>query len=402
MVHALRAQEEALRESEGRFRALLDQSSVGFFLCDARLRITHCNEYLSCLINIPLQEIIGADLSNLRNGRLRPYIAAASRGEATFYEGPFRSRNGGSLYALIQYVPLRNEAGEVTGGIGAFADISFRVLGERQLRAQKVEMERINIALHDRTLELEAAMRARSRLYSSMNHELRTPISAILLYQELLIAGSLGPLNEEQLSAIEHSHRATRHLLDLVRDILDLGRIEAGRIKVKPVTVKLVPLLDELQASLSPLAESFGSSLYLELAPDLEPVVTDPKRLRQILMNLVSNAAKFGRRNPIRMRGLRRTNGDTVVEVIDRGIGIPPEEIDRIFEEFVQLSLSDETEQGTGLGLAICRRLADLLGGRVEVESTVDVGSVFRVVLPAVTPSAAPAAGVPVVGVPLV
>lgn len=376
-------QEAALRESEARYRTLFDQSPVGFFLCDRDLRITHCNEYLCNLLEASESEIVGAELANARGGRLRPHLRAASRGEPAFYEGPYRSRDGGQLYVSIQYVPLRDDdTGEVTGGIGAIADISHRVLGEKKLRAQAAEMERVNAALRERTLELEEAMSARSRLYSSMNHELRTPISAILLYQELLVAESLGPLNEEQVKALEHSYRATRHLLDLVRDILDLGKIEAGKVKVQPVEVRLETLLGDLHASMAPLAESYGSPLYLEMTAELEPVITDPQRLRQILMNFVSNAAKFGRRNPIRMRSWRRDDGETVIEVIDRGIGIPPEDVDRVFDEFVQLGQGSESEEGTGLGLAISRRLADLLGARLEVESTVGAGSCFRVVLP--------------------
>lgn len=375
-------QEAALRESEARYRTLFDRSPVGFFLCDPTLRITHCNEYLCRLLEAAEDEIVGTALPALRNGRLRPHIRAASRGEPAFYEGPYRSAGGDQLYVSIQYVPLRDDGGAVIGGIGALTDISHRVLGEKRLRAQAAEMERVNSALRERTLELEAAMSARSRLYSSMNHELRTPISAILLYQELLIAGSLGPLNQDQTKALEHSHLAARHLLDLVRDILDLGKLEAGKVKVQLVEVRLDTLLGDLHASMSPLAESYGSPLHIEMAPDLEPIVTDPQRLRQILMNFVSNAARFGRRNPIRLRGWRRSGGETVIEVLDRGIGIPADEIDRVFDEFVQLGVGVENDEGTGLGLAISRRLAELLGARLEVESTLGAGSSFRVVLP--------------------
>jgi signal transduction histidine kinase len=308
------------------------------------------------------------------------------RGEPAFYEGAYRSRSGRQLYLSVQYAPLRDDRGSIIGGIGVLEDISQRVLGEKQLRAQAAEMERVNAALRERTLELEAAMQARSRLYSAMNHELRTPISAIMLYQELLIAESLGPLTDEQVRALEHSHTATRHLLDLVRDILDLGKIEAGKVSVQPVEVRLGALLAELQASMSPLTESYGSPLHLDVARDLEPVITDPQRLRQILMNFLSNAAKYGRQNPIRLRCIRRSNGEVVIEVVDRGIGIADNDLQHVFEDFVQLG--PPNEEGTGLGLAISRRLADLLGARLEVESVLGAGSAFRVVLPSSIPPA--------------
>ncbi len=378
-------QEAALRASEARYRALFDQSPVGVFLCDRELRITHCNEYLSSLLGVTYDEIVGSDLLSLRSSRLLPGLRAALRGEPTFYEGAYRSRSGKQLHLSVQYAPLRDDRGSIIGGIGVLEDVSQRVLGEKQLRAQAAEMERVNAALRERTLELEAAMQARSRLYTAMNHELRTPISAVMLYQELLIAESLGPLTEEQVRALEHSHTATRHLLDLVRDILDLSKIEAGKVSVQPAEVRLGALLTELHASMAPLTESYGSSLHLDVPGDIEPIVTDPQRLRQILMNFVSNAAKYGRQNPIRLRCARRSSGEVVIEVVDRGIGIAEEHLMHVFEDFVQLGSSNE--EGTGLGLAISRRLADLLGARLEVESVLGSGSAFRVILP---PRAAP------------
>ena len=223
-------------------------------------------------------------------------------------------------------------------------------------------------------------MQARNRLYTAMNHELRTPISAILLYQELLMAGSLGPLAEDQLRALEHSHTATRHLLDLVRDILDLSKIEAGRVSYEPAEICLRTLLDELHASVIPLTERFGSRLTLVVEEEFGPIVTDPQRLRQILLNFVSNAAKYGRHHPIEIRARRGRGEELLIEVTDQGIGIAADDLEHIFEDFVQLGAVKE--EGTGLGLAISRRLADLLGGRVEVESDLGVGSTFRLVLP--------------------
>ncbi|MQA89456.1 MAG: PAS domain S-box protein [Gemmatimonas sp.] len=373
-------QDAALRASEARYRALFDQSPVGVFLCDQELRITECNDYLCRIVGIPREEIVGAELRSLRNARLLPGLRAALKGDPASYEGPFRLRTGPQLHVSLHYAPLRDQAGAVVGGIGVLEDISERLLSERRLRAQAAEMERVNSALHERTLELEAAMQARSRLYSAMNHELRTPISAIMLYQELLLAGSLGPLADEQLQALQHSHTATSHLLDLVRDILDLSKIEAGRVSIQPVEVSPRELLAELQASVSPLTERYGSALRVEVDPEVEPIITDPQRVRQILMNFVSNAAKYGRRGPIDIRCRYGEPGELVIGVADRGVGIAQHDLAAIFEDFVQLG--SQNEEGTGLGLAISRRLADLLGGRLEVESELGVGSTFRLVLP--------------------
>lgn len=373
--------EAALRASEARYRALFDQSPVGVFLCDKDLRVTHCNEYLTRIVGAPYEEIVGAELRSLKNSRLLPGVRAALRGEPAFYEGPYRTRLGKQLHVSVQYAPLRSDGGRVIGGIGVLEDISDRLLADKQLRAHAAEMERVNFALRERTLELEGAMQARSRLYSAMNHELRTPISAVLLYQELLIAGSLGPLNEDQRRALDHSHTATRHLLDLVSDILSLSKLEAGKVSIQPVEVHLRTLLRELQAAVKPLTERYGSPLRLELGSEVDKVVTDPQRVRQILLNFLSNAAKYGQGRPIDLRCHVAPKGEVVMEVADQGIGIDQKDLNDIFEEFVQLETAGD--EGTGLGLAISRRLAELIGARLEVESQRHVGSKFRLVLPA-------------------
>lgn len=194
------------------------------------------------------------------------------------------------------------------------------------------------------------------------------------------MTGALGELTGDQHQALERSHNATRHLLELVCDILDLSKLEAGRINLHPTPVRVDELLRELMGTMMPVSERYGSELRLEVGDGLPPLVTDPQRLRQILLNLISNAAKFGRGLPIEIRGRCDGGGSIVIEVQDRGIGIAPADKERIFEDFVQVGSPPET--GTGLGLSISRRLATLLDGRLEVESVPGEGSTFRLTLP--------------------
>jgi len=267
-------------------------------------------------------------------------------------------------------------------------DISERKRVELELKAQAeslaramTELKGLNDELAERQLELERAMAARSRFYASMSHELRTPINAVLGYSTLLLENIYGPLNEKQTEGITRTHKAAKHLLELVNDVLDLSKIEAGKIDLRLQPVAFPALIEDLFVTVRPLADQYGSSLAIEHSGGPLKVVSDPRRLRQILLNLLSNAIKFGRGKPIRVRSTQREDGGLVLEVIDQGEGIAQADRDKIFDEFVQLGKTQLTE-GTGLGLPISRRLAEMLQGELEIESEVGQGSTFRLTLP--------------------
>jgi PAS domain S-box-containing protein len=268
-------------------------------------------------------------------------------------------------------------------------DISERWRNEEALKEQAeslaramTELKALNDELGERQAELERAMAARSRFYASMSHELRTPINAVLGYSTLLLENIYGPLNEKQAEGITRTHKAAKHLLELVNDVLDLSKIEAGKIDLRLQPVHFPQLIDDLFVTVRPLADQYGSPLALEHEGGPLTVVSDPRRLRQILLNLLSNAIKFGRGKPIKVSSKPTSEGGIVVEVRDEGEGIAAVDLEKIFDEFVQLGKTQLTE-GTGLGLPISRRLAEMLHGTLEVESEVGVGSVFRVTLPA-------------------
>jgi signal transduction histidine kinase len=226
----------------------------------------------------------------------------------------------------------------------------------------------------------EESEAARARFFAAMSHELRTPINAIMGYNDLLLGGIYGPLPAPQAHGIERAQKAARHLVELVNDVLDLSKIEAGKVRLDIEAVDVGEMIDDLSSTIRPMAESRGCVLHLDGVDCRQVVWTDPRRVRQILLNLLSNAAKFGAGKPIGVRCLGDGDGGVAIEVTDRGGGISLEDRERIFEEFVQLEKGDP--EGTGLGLAISRRLAALLGGTLEVDSEPNVGSTFRLKLP--------------------
>ena len=243
------------------------------------------------------------------------------------------------------------------------------------------KLSQMNDELHRRQVALEQAMGARNRFYASMSHELRTPINAVIGYSTIMLDNIYGPLNVKQKEGLQRSLKAARHLLELVNDVLDLSKIEAGKIELTLQPVMFPALIEDLFVTVRPLADEYGSTLSLDTEGERFNIVSDPRRVRQILLNLLSNAIKFGEGKPIRVLCKQCENKSAEIEVIDQGVGIAQDDISRIFEEFVQVS--ESKQPGTGLGLPISRRLAQLLDGTLTVCSKPGEGSAFRLTLPA-------------------
>jgi signal transduction histidine kinase len=271
-----------------------------------------------------------------------------------------------------------------TSGDAVFSEIAttFNEIAERDQRLERELSDTRDPELTARAEELEQALGSRNRFYASMSHVLRTPINAVVGYSNLLLDGIYGPLNEKQREGIQRTLRAARHLLELVNDVLDLSKIEAGKIELRLQRVSVPALLDDLFVTVRPLADERGSILNCEVTGNTPMIDTDPRRVRQILLNLLSNAIKFGQQQPIMVHCEPNDMRGVTIEVIDRGEGIAANDIHRIFEEFVQVGAGPRKQPGTGLGLPISRRLAELLEGGLEVESAPGRGSTFRLKLP--------------------
>jgi signal transduction histidine kinase len=227
----------------------------------------------------------------------------------------------------------------------------------------------------------EEASRAKSVFLANMSHELRTPLNAILGYSDLLLE-ELEDLPEASRTDLSRIQTSGRHLLTLISDVLDLSRIETGRMEIRKEGFDVAPLVSDLVRMVLPSATARGNNVRFTVSGDASNVVTDRTRLAQILTNLLANAAKFTRDGEIEL-AVRRRDGGTAWSVRDTGIGMDPETLDRVFEPFVQGDgSSTKIHGGAGIGLALCRRLALLLEGRLDVVSAPGQGSTFTLWLP--------------------
>ena len=369
---AARNAELRLRESEQRFRSLVEATSQAVWTTNREGRIEADSPTWRAMTGQSLDEMLGSGWLEAihpedREATREAWEAALRDGGTYEIEHRVRQADGRYRYMAARGVPVRGADGEIIEWVGAHTDIS---------RRKRAEMER------------EVALESRNRFYAAMSHEIRTPMNAILGYTDLLLAGAYGEMNEKQEEGIRRTQRAGQHLLELVNDVLDLSKLEAGKMALEVEPTSLPLLVQELFATVQPLAQERGAELRLGSSDCDDPVLVDPRRVRQILMNLISNAIKFGGAQPVEVRCTRAGENEVTIEVEDSGPGIGADDLPRIFEEFVQLAGSEQL--GTGLGLPISRRLARLMGGELEVESRPGEGSVFRLRLPVSTPASEP------------
>ncbi|OLC15419.1 MAG: hypothetical protein AUH32_03430 [Actinobacteria bacterium 13_1_40CM_66_12] len=306
---------------------------------------------------------VAADRATLRNRRL-----------VDIPEETIQTRNKGARTLHTQKIPILDAAGEPSFLLGISEDITeARIVQEALLQAQA---------------EAERANKAKSQFLASMSHELRTPLNAILGFSELLSDDTSDKFDKgTRRRFLDQIHSSGQHLLQLINDILDLSKVEAGQMELHLQSVELGELVQEVRASIEPLARSKAIVLNTESSRELS-LIADSAKVKQMLLNLVSNAIKFtpsGGRIDIRVR---RLESWVEIAVSDSGIGIAKEDLGRLFAEFQQLDAGPGRQQeGTGLGLALTKRFAELHGGQVIVESELGKGSTFTLRLPLQTPA---------------
>jgi len=362
------AAERALAEQ--RFRLALASSPITVSTVDRDLRYTwvynpqvaSAEEYLGRRDDEiadygDVSELIALKRDVLESGaRVRREIAV-------------RRSDGEVRYLDVTAEPLR-ENGVVTGVTVAAADLTERRLAEEALRRAKEEAD--------------AANRAKSDFLAVVSHELRTPLTAIIAYQDLIGSGVPGPLTDRQREYLGRIRSSAWHLLELISQLLGASRIETGREELEIVPVTPSVLAREAVSYAMPGATAKQLRLRIELPPGADlPFRSDPRKLRQILVNLLDNAVKYTAHGEVVLR-IERPGDAVRFHVIDTGIGIPPEQLRRIFEPFTQVEVCDTRRNGgIGLGLAVAQRLARLLGGDLSVESRPGVGSRFTLWIPA-------------------
>ena len=276
-----------------------------------------------------------------------------------------RRKDGHEFPIEISLSPLETEEGTLVSS--AIRDIT--------------ERKRFETALHDKNIELERANRAKDRFLATMSHELRTPLNAIIGFTGTLLMKLPGPLNADQETQLRTVQASSRHLLSLINDLLDMAKIEAEKFDFDIQALPCGPLLADAIASLRPLAERKGIALELELPQATLLAHTDRRAFSQIVLNLVNNAIEFTAQGEVRVTLARSIDGDSgtiTVGVADSGVGIRPEDLPRLFEPFTQIDARGlPPREGTGLGLHLSRKLAEALGGRIDLESVCGRGSIF-------------------------
>jgi PAS domain S-box-containing protein len=370
--------EQALRASEEKFRTLVEHLPALVYVLanDERQTPLYYSPYLETLTGERPEEALALAVHWLE--QVHPEDRARIEAEETrtaasgeLFQAEYRllRRDGSYVWVRDECVPVRDATGQIVAWQGVLLDVSERIQAEEDVR---------------RALEAaQAANRAKGLFLDMMSHELRTPLQAVLGYAEFLLAGGPGALSAEQVEDVGYIQQGGQRMLTLINQMLDLSRMEAGRLEITTHPVDLDPILEQVRQDVAPQAAQKGLGLRIEVRAPLPLALGDAERLRQVLLNLVGNAVKFTERGEVHISA-RATRFGVEVAVRDTGIGIAPRDLSRVFEEFRQVDGSLTRRQGgAGLGLAIAQKLMVLMGGDLTVESQVGYGSTFTIHLQA-------------------
>ena len=385
--------EEALHESEEQYRTLVEQLPAIIYIDDnteVEGRTAYISPQIETILGFTPQEwqvespdlwskqVHPDDLEQAHAGYMRCFLY----GEAFDAEYRIHASDGRLLWFRDQAVMLPNENGKPHLIHGVIFDITERKQAEETIREYAANLER---RVEERTAELIRANRVKDEFLANMSHELRTPLNGILGFSESLLEGIRGPLTDRQSAAVEIIQSSGRHLLELINDVLDVSKIEAGKFEFHPEFVSVNDICHSSLNFIKELANKKYIAVEYSPSPEAASIVADPRRMKQILVNLLNNAVKF---TPEKGKVTLKVQTDSErsqmrFSVTDTGIGIAPDDLSKLFKPFVQLdsSLSRQYE-GTGLGLMLVQKLVEMHSGEVQVESAAGSGSCFTVILP--------------------
>jgi PAS domain S-box-containing protein len=364
----------ALRENEELFLTLANNISQLAWMADAQGSIFWYNQRWFDYTGTTLDEVVGWNWQKIHHPdhvqrvveKIKYCFDTGQDWEDTF---PLRGADGNYRWFLSRAIPIRDENGVLLRWFGTNTDVTERKKLETELISAKTAADSAN--------------RAKSDFLANMSHELRTPLNAIIGFSEALKDGLMGEMQEPHREYIGDIYSSGEHLLSLINDILDLAKVESGKM---PLYLEPVSINALMQGSLSMIKEkatALGISLVLEADTDLPDLLADQRKLKQILYNLLYNAIKFTDDGGRVTLGAHKVDGQIEIFVTDTGIGISAEDQAKLFQPFFQIdSTLSRKHPGTGLGLAMVRHLSELHGGRVELQSVVGQGSTFRVQIP--------------------
>ena len=409
-ITARKHAEEALRRSEEQFRLIMENLADLVALLDPEGRRLYNSPSYHSLLGDP-EKMRGSPSFDQVHPEDKPTVQRAF--EETVRTGvgqrlDYRliDQNGRTRHIESQGSVIRDARGRVAQVLVVSRDVTERRRAEAAIHDLNTSLER---RVAERTAELavardraEAADRLKSAFLATMSHELRTPLNSIIGFTGILLQGMAGPLNPEQHKQLGMVRNSARHLLELINDVLDISKIEAGQLEVAREPFDLRASIEKVVGIIKPLADKHGLALRVELPPAIGPVTSDPRRVEQVLLNLLNNAIKFTERGEVVLRAMPEhpirnhqngatSEGETLpsaasawrLSVTDTGIGIKPEDLATLFQPFRQVDSGlARQREGTGLGLAICRRLAELMGGEIRAESEWGKGSTFTFTLP--------------------
>jgi len=381
--------EAALRESEEKFRILAETSVAAIFVFHGE-QLRYANPAATTISGYANDELLNLRFWDIIHPEFRELVRqrglARQRDEMipTRYEVKILTKEGDERWVDFGGGLMMFEG--KPAAIGVAFDITDRKLAEEALHKAYDELE-IKVAertneLMEANIKLKEVDRLKSEFLATMSHELRTPLNSIIGFTGILLQGLSGEINEEQRKQLSMVYGSAKHLLNLINDILDLSRIESGKVEVSMQRFMIKDVVSEVAHSLAPMISQKGLRLITEILDEPLEIFSDRKKVFQILLNLVNNAVKFTERGEIRT-ACKADHNNLEVTVSDTGVGIKKENMKLLFEAFRQIDgTSQRRYEGAGLGLHLCQRMVTLLGGRIWVESEYGKGSRFTFTLP--------------------